>query len=153
MSAARLSLTEMADLMVAVLARCNGEPAAPVLKQPTKRARKKKAATKATKAPTSRALKRGTKESWSTIRGRIFERDRGICHVCKMSVDPDVYECGHIVDRCAEGTDLDSNLVVMHTTCNRLKPVHSTRAEYEAWVEASPIAQLFADCAASRVRT
>lgn len=84
-------------------------------------------------------LRRGTAEGWSTIRARVFARDRAICHVCGQAVAADDYECGHIIDRCADGTDRDSNLVVMHVLCNRMKPVHVTRAEYLAWLSESPI--------------
>jgi 5-methylcytosine-specific restriction endonuclease McrA len=84
-----------------------------------------------------RLAQRGTAESWSSIRERIIQRDNGICHVCgyDLNAAPQYYECGHIVDRVAGGSDLDENLVVMCCLCNRVrKPVHETREEYEAWL-------------------
>ena len=79
---------------------------------------------------------RQTDESWGAIRSRIWQRDRGVCQVCRERIPTVDYECGHIVDRCAGGSDLDDNLVVMCISCNRFKPVHASRAEYDAWVDA-----------------
>lgn len=79
-------------------------------------------------------VKRATKEAWSSIRVRVFARDGGTCHLCGCLVPFEYYECGHIIDRCRDGSDRDSNLVVMCNVCNRLKPVHTTRAGYLDWV-------------------
>lgn len=78
--------------------------------------------------------KRKTDETWNKIRKRIWNRDRPRCQVCKKRILPEFYECGHIVDRVRGGSDLDDNLVAMCITCNRLKPCHNTREEYDAWV-------------------
>jgi hypothetical protein len=80
-------------------------------------------------------VKRGTEADWRATRRQVYERDRGICHVCGRDVAWDAYECGHIIDRVCGGTDRPSNLVTMHALCNQLKPLHETRAEYLAWVE------------------
>lgn len=79
-------------------------------------------------------VQRGTSESWSIIRSRVFARDRGVCLVCGLPILSDDWECGHIIDRCVGGTDRDANLVAMHTMCNRIKPLHETRDAYFAWV-------------------
>lgn len=73
-------------------------------------------------------------EAWPEIRSRIFDRDCGVCHVCGQEIDREYYECGHIVDRAAGGSDRDHNLVAMCNVCNRAKPIHETREEYLAWV-------------------
>ena len=38
------------------------------------------------------------------------------------------------MDRVAGGSDRDDNLVLMCAACNRWKPVHDTRAAYDAWL-------------------
>lgn len=83
-----------------------------------------------------RLLKKGTAESWSTIKSRIWERDEGICQVCGFDLrqDPDSYELGHKVDRVCGGSDTDDNLCVQCVACNRLKPPHDTWEEYEEWI-------------------
>lgn len=80
-------------------------------------------------------VKRGTEADWKAIRKQVFQRDGGVCHVCGRDVSWDGYECGHIVDRVCGGTDRPSNLVTMCIICNRLKPMHESRAEYLAWIE------------------
>ena len=81
-------------------------------------------------------LRRGTDESWDNIRLRILSRDGPRCQVCQEEVSPEHSECGHIVDRVCGGTDLDDNLLVMCNVCNRAKPLHETRDEFDAWVKA-----------------
>lgn len=79
--------------------------------------------------------KRGTEESWDKIRRFIYDRDKGICYVCKTFVEWKHYECGHIVDRVCGGSDLPENLVVMCNVCNRnYKPLHATRKEFDEWM-------------------
>lgn len=90
-------------------------------------------------------LRRATMESWTAIRRRVYQRDHGFCHVCGFGVVADGYECGHIVDRCMGGSDRDSNLVVMHDDCNRLKPFHATREEYTEWLRTGLPAQMWAE--------
>lgn len=79
-------------------------------------------------------VRRGTSESWGSIRRRIYHRDSGKCHVCGFGIVEDDYECGHIIDRDRGGTDRDANLTAMHAVCNRRKPPHETREEYLYWV-------------------
>lgn len=67
-------------------------------------------------------------------RKRIYARDHGVCHVCAIAIEFDLYEIGHIIDRCRGGSDRDSNLVTMCIVCNRRKPVHETRNSYLNWV-------------------
>lgn len=66
----------------------------------------------------------------------MWERDRGICHVCSQAIHVDEYWCGHIVDRCVGGSDDASNLVVQCALCNYHKPVHETPEQYQEWVTA-----------------
>jgi hypothetical protein len=79
------------------------------------------------------AVLRGTTLSWDKTRQLIWERDGGMCQVCGDAIDWQYYECGHIIDRVAGGSDRLSNLVCMCIACNRLKPLTETRAEYIAW--------------------
>jgi len=73
--------------------------------------------------------------NWRYVRRAVWERDGGICQVCKESIEIEVYECGHKVDRFLGGSDKMDNLVVMCSFCNRLKGPHDTPEEYEAWVD------------------
>lgn len=82
------------------------------------------------------AAQRATDMTWEATRALVFERDGGRCHVCGEVIPWHHYECGHIIDRVAGGSDRLSNLVTMCALCNRLKPVHESRAEYIAWLEA-----------------
>lgn len=80
-------------------------------------------------------VQRGTEVNWKATRRKVFDRDQGVCHVCGSQVAWDNYECGHIIDRVCGGSDRLSNLVTMCVLCNRLKPMHRTRAEYLDWIE------------------
>ncbi|UYN89867.1 MAG: HNH endonuclease [Anaerolineales bacterium] len=73
-------------------------------------------------------------QSWASLRRTVFERDGGRCQVCKKPLEwGGNYECGHMVDRVAGGKDEAENLVAMCYFCNRTKPVHDTREDYQAW--------------------
>lgn len=80
-----------------------------------------------------KAAARGTLLNWNRLRKLVWERDSGICQVCGRTLSWEQWECGHIVDRCVGGTDKPGNLVVMCIICNRLKPLHVTHEDYEAW--------------------
>lgn len=72
--------------------------------------------------------------SWGVLRRLIFERDQGICWICGTEVAWDGYDLGHLQDRLTGGLDIPSNLVVMHSFCNRgLMPIHESRAAAESW--------------------
>ena len=73
--------------------------------------------------------------NWTSICAEVFRRDKGICDVCGLDLnkDPESYECGHLVDRCAGGSDKLDNLRCMCILCNRLKPVHDTLYQYAVW--------------------
>ncbi len=73
---------------------------------------------------------------WNTLRKRVYERDGGVCYVCNEVVPWERYECGHMVDRSIGGPDCLENLVCMCGRCNAFKPLHDTREEFNAWVEA-----------------
>ena len=76
----------------------------------------------------------GIGEFTKGIRRLVWDRDKGICHICLSFVPfgPD-YHCGHIVDRVLGGSAEPENLTVMCARCNLTKPEHATREEYEAW--------------------
>lgn len=78
--------------------------------------------------------RRATPAAWTKIRTRIWQRDGNRCHVCGFRIKLSGYECGHIVDRAVGGSDEDENLAVMCVICNGLKPTHSSRDEYDAWM-------------------
>lgn len=78
-------------------------------------------------------------------RVKIYNRDSGICQVCKRKIYEienkyrlprgSFYECGHIIDRCIGYDDNETNLVAMCKFCNQTKPLHSSIEEYEEWVK------------------
>lgn len=72
--------------------------------------------------------------SWYKMRSVIFVRDNGVCQICGTELEWEFYECSHIVDRCAGGSDLPSNLVAGCNVCNRWKPIHESRSEYVEWL-------------------
>lgn len=72
--------------------------------------------------------------SWDNLRGLVYRRDGGVCQVCGDAIPFEHYECGHVIDRFLGGIDCMCNLLCMCITCNRFKPPHKTREEYEAWI-------------------
>ena len=73
--------------------------------------------------------------SWTTLRDRVWKRDKEICQVCLRKIPYSNYQCGHIIDRVCGGSDRLSNLVVMCCACNQGKPMTQTRSEYLDWVK------------------
>jgi hypothetical protein len=73
-------------------------------------------------------------EDWEILRSNIYQRDKGICWICKELVSWDNYELGHLVDRCCGGRDDYDNLAVMHKLCNSKKPKHHTIEEHMKWL-------------------
>lgn len=69
------------------------------------------------------------------IRRAAYNRDGGKCQVCKQDVDFDLFECGHIIDRVMGGKSELDNLVVMCLRCNKVKPRHSNREDFDRWVQ------------------
>lgn len=84
--------------------------------------------------PDGRGKRRREPESWSVIRRRIFYRDFKRCQACGDELTERNYWCGHVVDRIIGGSDEDGNLVTMCAICEDLKPLHESRAEFDAWV-------------------
>ena len=81
-------------------------------------------------------VRNGTTLSWGKTRKLVWIRDNGICDVCGRELEFDEYECGHIVEYVAGGTNRLENLTVMCGRCNRyLKPLHETKEEYYLWIE------------------
>jgi 5-methylcytosine-specific restriction endonuclease McrA len=71
---------------------------------------------------------------WAWLRQEVWKRDNGFCNVCWSLQSFVEYELGHIVDRVVGGKDEMDNLVVMCAPCNRMKPFHHSKEEYEAWI-------------------
>lgn len=77
---------------------------------------------------------RATLPSWERLRELVYERDHGICWVCREPVPERHYELGHIVDRVMGGADAPENVVVMCVLCNRAyKDCHATFEEALEW--------------------
>ena len=67
-----------------------------------------------------RALKRGATVD-PVSRAVVFERDRGICHLCGKRVDPKDWHLDHIVPLSQGGEHSYKNVAVSHPTCNMRK--------------------------------
>ncbi len=83
------------------------------------------------------------KVSWNRLRSEVYLRDRGICWICNRFVSLDIYQAGHIVDRCKNGYDTFDNVVTMHRKCNNHKPYHDTLEEALRWrlTYSTPVSQ------------
>lgn len=54
------------------------------------------------------------------VRQRIFDRDKGICHICKMHVDPgQSWEADHVPPLKDGGENRESKIFVAHTKCHK----------------------------------
>ena len=83
---------------------------------------------------TEAQLKNQRNMAFRKTRIAVYDRDEGVCQVCKDKVAFEgEYECGHKIDRQVGGSDEPENLVVMCYLCNRTKPITETMEEYEAW--------------------
>jgi len=67
-----------------------------------------------------RALKRGVFVE-PVSRAEVFERDRGICHLCGKKVDPKNWHLDHIVPLSQGGEHSYRNVAVSHPRCNDSK--------------------------------
>lgn len=48
----------------------------------------------------------------------IYERDRGICHICRRKVSIRTFTLDHLIPRSDGGLDIPPNLAVAHLRCN-----------------------------------
>jgi 5-methylcytosine-specific restriction endonuclease McrA len=58
-------------------------------------------------------------EPWT--RAQVWDRGRGVCHICSQSLDPDRWEADHVVPVSKGGRDALDNLLPAHPRCNRSK--------------------------------
>lgn len=68
-----------------------------------------------------RARKYGSKLYQIINRQLVFERDKGICWLCNLPVDPVKWELDHIVPLSKGGEHNYSNIAVAHRSCNARK--------------------------------
>ena len=70
-----------------------------------------------------RAAKRGLAEGEHELidRARVYDTDRGICHLCLRAVDPSDWHMDHIIPLSRGGVHLYENVAVSHPVCNRKK--------------------------------
>ena len=91
--------------------------------------------------------------TWNKARDIVWERDKNalenvpICVVCWKEISKNKkvkgkkesmkysWECGHMIDRCVDGSNQPSNLVLMCRRCNQTKPVTETKEEYIEWAK------------------
>lgn len=51
----------------------------------------------------------------------VFKRDKGICHICSLSVDPDKFHLDHVVPVSKDGEHSYANIRLAHPHCNLVK--------------------------------
>lgn len=56
--------------------------------------------------------------SYTQRRKQIYERDKGICHLCKKHVEFEDSTLDHVVPRSLNGSNKDNNLKIAHDRCN-----------------------------------
>ncbi len=54
-------------------------------------------------------------------RSVVYERDKGICHICGQKVDPNKWHLDHIIPLSKSGTHTYNNVGVSHPQCNNRK--------------------------------
>ena len=57
-------------------------------------------------------------------RSFVFERDKGICHVCGIPVDPKRWDIDHVIPIRDGGAHTHDNVAVSHPKCNRGRNSH-----------------------------
>ena len=67
-----------------------------------------------------RAIKNGV-EAERFTRIEIWERDRGICHICGKYCDPNEWHLDHLIPLSRGGSHTRENVAVSHPRCNRIK--------------------------------
>lgn len=67
-----------------------------------------------------RALRRGQQDEY-VDRNIVWERDDGICHICKLSADPFGWHLDHIIPLSRGGRHSYKNTAVSHASCNLSK--------------------------------
>lgn len=68
-----------------------------------------------------RALKKGAPVIEKIDRAAIIERDRNICHLCRLPVEPHDIHLDHVVPLARGGNHTADNLAVAHSLCNARK--------------------------------
>jgi 5-methylcytosine-specific restriction endonuclease McrA len=74
-----------------------------------------------------RAKRKGSTELEMILPNVVFERDKGICQICKTEVIGK-YELDHIIPVSKGGQHLYSNIQLAHVSCNRKKHNHIIEA-------------------------
>lgn len=73
---------------------------------------------------------------WTSLSGvqrarltdKIYERDQGVCHICRLAVRREDASLDHLVPQSHGGLSVEENLALAHRTCNYSrgnKAVHS----------------------------
>lgn len=74
------------------------------------------------RAPWQGSTRERSRRPWDRTRRRIFQRDRGLCQLCKAAERATrATEVDHIVSLAQGGTDEDSNLQSVCSSCHRAK--------------------------------
>lgn len=67
------------------------------------------------------ALTQGASGAERVLRDRVLERDRGVCGICGLGVDPSDWHLDHVVPLSRGGTHTYSNVQTTHPHCNLAK--------------------------------
>ena len=77
----------------------------------------------------------------TTRRLRIFERARGLCHICERPIDGtrEAWEAEHVIPYALTRDDSDANLAPAHVACHARK----TKGDVSAIAKAKRVAAKF----------
>ncbi len=59
----------------------------------------------------------------------IYERDKGVCHICHRKVSRSAFTLDHLVPLVHGGPDTAANVAVAHSTCNKRRGPGRTPAQ------------------------
>lgn len=73
-----------------------------------------------------RCARKAAAKSYGPIdRAAIYDRDNGICHLCKLPVPREAFDLDHVTPLAEGGDDTPKNLRVAHPSCNTKKGAHT----------------------------
>jgi len=64
----------------------------------------------------------------NTKREIIYNRQRGLCHLCKLPMSPEDATYDHLIPKSQGGTREEGNVMLAHSICNNIRgdnPIYS----------------------------
>lgn len=81
---------------------------------------------KAERRDRNKAMRRGARVE-RVYRTKVWVRDGGVCHICRVPVDRAAWDLDHVIPVSRGGVHCYSNVRVSHPYCNRKKHDHDPR--------------------------